>query len=70
VPPEGARFILDLGISEEDKKRMLELLAKQQEGRLSAQEREEVDSFVEADNTLSILKGQAILAFKNAGQEP
>ena len=32
LPPEGARFILDLGIMEDDKKRMLELLAKQQAG--------------------------------------
>ena len=32
VPPEGARFILDLGLREEDKKRMLDLLAKQQQG--------------------------------------
>ena len=41
VPPERARFILDLGIMEEDKKRTLKLLTKQQEGRITAQEREE-----------------------------
>jgi len=70
VPPEGARFILDLGIAEDDKKRTLELLAKQQEGRITAQEREELESYVQADNMLSILKAQAILALKKAGQEP
>jgi hypothetical protein len=70
LPPEGARFILDLGIMEDDKKRALELLAKQQEGPITAQEREELESYVQADNMLSILKAQAILALKKAGQEP
>ena len=70
VPPEGARFILDLGIREEDKKRTLELLAKQQKGPINAEEREELESYVQADNVLSILKAQAILALKKAGQEP
>jgi hypothetical protein len=67
---EGARFILDLGIREDDKKRVLELLAKQQEGRITAAQREELESDVQADNVLSILKAQTILALKKAGQEP
>ena len=70
VRPEGARFILDLGIREEDKKRTLELLAKQQKGPITAEEREELESYVQADNLLSILKAQALLALKKAGQEP
>jgi hypothetical protein len=70
VPPEGARFILDLSITDDDKRRALELLAKQQEGGINAREREELESYVEADNMLSILKAQAILALKKAGQEP
>jgi hypothetical protein len=70
VPPEGARFILDLVIREEDKTRTLKLLTKQQEGRITAAERDELESYVEADNLLSILKAQAILALKKAGQEP
>jgi hypothetical protein len=70
VPPEGARFILDLGIREEDKKRMLELLASQQKGRITAEEREELESYVQADNMLSISKAQTILALRRAGQEP
>ena len=70
VPPDGARFILDLGIREEDKQRALALLAKQQRGKITAQEREELESYVQADNILSILKAQAILALKKAGQEP
>jgi hypothetical protein len=70
VPPEGARFILELGIREEDKKRMLKLLEKQQKGRITAAERDELESYVQADQILSILRAQAILALKKAGQEP
>ena len=70
VPPEGARFILGLGIRDKDKKRMLKLLAKQQKGPITAAERDEIESYVQADNVLSILKAQAILALKQAGQEP
>jgi hypothetical protein len=70
VPPEGARFILDLGIREEDKKRMLKLLEKQQKGRITAGEKDELESYVQADNVLSILKARALLALKQAGQAP
>ena len=70
IPPEGARFLLGLGIREEDRERMLELLAKQQRGEITAAEREDLESYVEADNVLSILKAHAILALKKAGQEP
>ena len=45
VPPEGARFILDLGLREQDKKRMLDLLAKQQQGEMPDEEREELESY-------------------------
>ncbi len=70
LPPEGARFVLGLGIKEEDKKRMLELLAKQQRGKITPGEREDLQSYVEADNILSIWRAQAMLALKRAGQKP
>ena len=70
VPAEGARFILDLGISDVDKNLSLELLAKQQKGRITDDEMEELESYVQADNILSILKAHAILALKRAGKEP
>lgn len=70
VPPEGARFILSLGIREQDKQRTLDLLTKQQQGKITAEERDELESYVQADNMLSILKAKALLALKNAGQEP
>ena len=70
ILPEGARFILNLGITAADKKRMLKLLERKREGRDNADEREELESYVQADNLLSILKAQAILALEKAGQEP
>ena len=39
IPPEGARFLLGLGIGEEDRERMLELLAEQQRGPITPGER-------------------------------
>ena len=69
MPPEGARFVLGLGIREEDQERMLELLAKQRRGEITAGEREDLESYIEADNVLSILKAQALLALKQAGQK-
>jgi hypothetical protein len=70
LPPEAARFLLGLSIHEEDRERMLELLAKQQRGEITAAEREDLESYVEADNVLSILRAQALLALKKAGQKP
>ena len=67
---EALKKILDMDIREEDKNRTLELLAKQQEGRITAEEREELESYIRVDNLLSVLKAKAILALKKAGQEP
>jgi hypothetical protein len=70
VPPAGARFILSLGIREEDKERMLELLAKQQRGKITDEEAQELETYVQADSILSVLKAKAIVALKKAGEEP
>jgi hypothetical protein len=70
IPPEGARFILNLAISAADRKRTLKLLDRQREGIAKAGDRDELESYVQADNLLSILKAQALLALENAGQEP
>lgn len=70
VPPEAARFLLSLGIRDQDKQRMLELLREQQEGRLTGEERDELESYIQADTVLSLLRAKAILALKQAGQEP
>ena len=70
VPPAGARFILGLSIRHEDKERMLELLAKQQRSTITDEEMEELESYVQADSILSVLKAKAIVALKKAGEEP
>lgn len=70
VPPEGARFILSLAIREQDKQRALDLLERQQQGRITSDERDELESYIQADNVLSILKAKALLALKAVGQEP
>ena len=49
---------------------MLELLAKQQRGQITPGERADLESYVEADNILSIWRAQAMLALKRAGQKP
>jgi hypothetical protein len=69
LPPEGARFILSLGIRDEDKRTMLHLLARQQQGGMTDEEGEELESYIQADNTFSILKARALLALKKSGQE-
>jgi hypothetical protein len=70
VPPEAARFLLGLSICEEDRERMLELLTKHQRGEITAAERDDLESYVEADNVLSILRAQVLLALKRARQKP
>jgi hypothetical protein len=70
MTPVGARFILDLGISARDKKQLLKLLTKQREGTITVEESDELESYVHADNLLSVFKAQATLALKKAGQVP
>jgi hypothetical protein len=70
MPPEGARFILSLGIREEDKRRTLDLLEKNREGAITDEEKDELDSYIQADNVLSIFKATALRALKMAGQTP
>jgi hypothetical protein len=68
-PPEGAKFILGLRIKEADKRRLLRLLAKQEQGRITAEELIDLEGYIQADDLLSILKAHALLALKNAGQK-
>ena len=70
VPPEAARFLLSLGIRDQDTQRMLDLLREQQEGKLTSEERDELESTIQADTVRSLLRARAILVLKQAGQEP
>lgn len=59
LPPEQARYILDLGFTDRDKARMHDLLVRNQDGALSAVETEEMHAFGKAGDLLAILKSKA-----------
>ncbi len=67
IPLEGARFILDLGIRAEDQARMLDLLARNQEAKITAEEAKELESYMLADDVLSLLKIKALIVMKKHG---
>jgi hypothetical protein len=58
IPPEYARHLLDLQVSDADKDRMHELLVRNQEDALSADEKEEMFAFAKATSLLGILKSK------------
>jgi hypothetical protein len=55
LTPEAARSLLKLGFSDQDKSRMNELARKNQEGLLTAVERQELESYVKVGDVLSLL---------------
>src|SRR5262245_49640332 len=59
LTPELARHFLGLGFREEDKARMHELAQKNQAGRISPQELQELDSYIKAGDLLAILQSKA-----------
>jgi len=56
---ELARHIVALGFSPEDKARMHELAAKNQEGRISPEELQELDNYIRVGDLLAILQSRA-----------
>jgi len=67
---ESARFVLSLTFSEEAQRRVHELLTRNQEGRISAAENEDLDHLVKANTHLSTLQSKARLFLKKAGRQP
>ncbi|HEV3339450.1 MAG TPA: hypothetical protein VG125_03805 [Pirellulales bacterium] len=65
LPPEAARALLDLGFSEEDRKKMHELAVKNQQGRLSQNEELELDSYVRIGRFLDLLSAKAAKLLKS-----
>jgi hypothetical protein len=59
LPRTLARHILKLGFPAQDKARMHELAIKNQEGRLSPKELEELDCYVKAGDLLALLQAKA-----------
>ena len=64
---EAARAILKLTFPKGDKDRVDFLLAKNQDGHLTPDERAELDEYLRADAFLSVLKSKARLSLKRAG---
>lgn len=59
LPADIARYFLTLGFSEREKARAHDLIVRNQEGALSAAEREELFAYGKADGLLSILQSKA-----------
>ena len=59
-----ARKLLDLNFSESDQQRMEELAQRNQQGRLTAQEREEFANYVKVGDLLAILHSKARQSLK------
>jgi len=59
LPPEVARFFLDLSFSDEDYKRMADLSEKANEGELTAKERHQLTMYVMLNDFLIIMHSQA-----------
>jgi hypothetical protein len=59
LTPELARHVLGLGFGDEDKARMHELAVKNQQGRISPEERDELDSYIKVGDLLAVLQSKA-----------
>lgn len=68
LSPAFARALLGIRFSRKDIARMNELSGKASEGRLSSEERKELEDYISSGTELGILKSRARLAIKaNAG---
>jgi hypothetical protein len=65
LSPEAARALLDLGFSEEDRKKMHELAVKNQQGKLLPEEERELDSYVRIGRFLDLLSAKAAKSLKS-----
>jgi hypothetical protein len=64
LSPELARHVLGLSFGEEDKERMHELAVGNQEGALSAEDKEELHNYFKVGHLLAVLQSQARQALK------
>jgi hypothetical protein len=66
LPPEAAKALLNLRFAEKDKKKMHGLAVKNQKGKLSATEEQELDSYVRIGRFLDLLSATAAKSLKSA----
>ena len=65
LPPEVARYFLDLSFTEEEQKRISELSEKANEGELSEAEREELRVCVMINDLLVMMQSRARASMKS-----
>ncbi|OJW15668.1 MAG: hypothetical protein BGO49_15610 [Planctomycetales bacterium 71-10] len=70
LDPDAARGFLKLSFPPADRDRVAQLLARNQDGKLTNEEREELDEYLRADAFLSMLKSKARLSLKRGGFPP
>ena len=58
LSPEAARALLDLGFSEDDRKKMHDLAVKNQQGKLPQQEERELESYIRIGRFLDLLSAK------------
>jgi hypothetical protein len=68
LTPALARHILTLAFSDEDKARMHELAVKNQEGRISPAELDELDNYIKVGDLIAILQSKARQLLKPQGR--
>src|SRR5437870_9054923 len=66
LSPEGARSILGLDFTDDDRSRMHELAQKAQAGTLTAVEEEEIENYGKVGSVLGVLHSKARVALRNA----
>lgn len=64
MTPDLARYIMTLGFNDDDRARMLDLAARNQEGAVTAAERDELFNFIKAGHLLSLLHAKARKALR------
>ena len=64
LSPELARFVLDLDFPATDRRRCMRLSRKAQQGRLSAKEEAELDSYLGVNAFLMILQSKARVSLR------
>jgi hypothetical protein len=65
LPPDVARFFLDVRLDTDDQSRMSELNAKANEGSLTPAEERELDSYLRVCTSLAILHAKARVSLKS-----
>jgi hypothetical protein len=64
LPPEAARALIELRFTEEDRQRMHDLVVKNQQGMLSPEEEQELDSYVRVGRFLDLISAKARKSLK------